>query len=123
LDDVATLDRLSTDLEQLQETYQFLAGDTTILLSKLQTHLDPSQFEKGTDPSNIEDIAGSDRIKKDQYLKYLKPDLILLGLSLMGSHSDRIDGVCTALELMTQKVELETTLKVTGDNAAALILL
>jgi hypothetical protein len=117
------LDRLSTDLEQLQETYQFLAGDTTILLSKLPTHLDLSQFEKGTDPSNIEYIAGSDRIKKDQYLNFLKPDLILLGLSLMGSHSDRIDQVLTALELMTQKVELETTLKVTGDNATALILL
>jgi hypothetical protein len=52
--DVATLDILSSDLEELQETHQFLAGNTNVLLSKLQTHLDPSQFEKGSDPSNIE---------------------------------------------------------------------
>jgi hypothetical protein len=41
----------------------------------------------------------------------------------MGSYNDRVDQLHAALELMTQKVELKTTLKVTGDNAAALILL
>jgi hypothetical protein len=121
--DVATLERLSHDLEELQDTHQFLTGNTTELLSKLQTHLDPSQFEKGSDISNIEYAAESDLKKKEQYIQYLKPDLIELRLSLMGSHMERINRLRTALEIMTRKVELETTLRVTGKDAAALILL
>jgi hypothetical protein len=80
--DVATLGRLSTDLKEFQETHPFLSGNITLLLSKLQTHLDPSQFEKVSDPSNIEFTADSDQSKRYHYLQYLKPDLVLLGLSL-----------------------------------------
>ena len=105
-------------------THQFLQfEDTSGLLLKLQSHLNPSQFEKERDPSNIDFVPQTDSQKRDHYLSYLKPDLSFLGLSLMGSHLERGQRLRTALELMTRKVEIETTMRVTGDNAGALLLL
>jgi hypothetical protein len=105
-------------------THQFLQfEDTSGLLLKLQSHLNPSQFEKERDPSNIEFLPLSDIQKRDPYLSYLKPDLSLLRLSLMGSHMERVQQLQTALELMTRKVEIETAIRVIGDNAGALLLL
>jgi hypothetical protein len=122
--DTATLERLRVDLDQMTTTHQFLQfDDTSGLLVKLQSHLDPSQFEKEKDPSNIDFVPQSDSQKKEQYLNYLKPDLSLLGLSLMGTHVERRNRLRTALELMTVKVEIETTMRVTGDDAGALLLL
>jgi hypothetical protein len=108
----------------MTSTHQFLQyDDTTDELSKLQLTLDPSQFEKEKDRSNIEFVPLTDNQRRDHYLNYLKPDLTYLGLSLMGTHQGRVDRLRTALELMTQKVELETTLKITGADAGALLLL
>jgi hypothetical protein len=122
--DVATLHRLNLDLQQMTATHGFLqVDDTSGLLSKLQSHLDPSQFEKEKDASNIDFVPLSDNQKRDHYLNYLKPDLSRLGLSLMGSHTDRGNRLRTALELMTRKIEIETTMRVTGDDAGALLLL
>jgi hypothetical protein len=42
---------------------------------------------------------------------------------LMGSHIERVQQLRTALKLMTRKVEIETTMRVTGDNEGALLLL
>jgi hypothetical protein len=123
--DESTLLRLTADLQQMTTTHQFLQfEDTSGLLLNLQSHLNPSQFEKERDPSNIEFVSLSDIQKRDCYLSYLKPDLSLLGLSLMmDSHMERIQQLRMALELMTRKVEIETTMRVTGDNAGALLLL
>jgi hypothetical protein len=91
---------------------------------KLQSHLNLSQqFEKERDPSNIDFVSHSNIQKRDHYLSYLKSNLSFLGLSLVGSHMDRSQGLQTALELMMRKVEIETTRRVTGDNAGALFLL
>ena len=60
---------------------------------------------------------------REHYLSYLKPDLSFLGLSLLGSHMERGQPLQTALELMTRKVETETTMRVTGEDAGALLLL
>jgi hypothetical protein len=116
--------RLSADLQQMTTTHQFLQfEDTSGLLLKLQSHMNPSQSEKERDPGNIEFVPLSDIQKRDHYLSYLKPDLSLLGLSLMGSHMERVQQLRTALELMTRKVEIETTMRDAGDNAGALLLL
>jgi hypothetical protein len=120
----ATLERLNVDLQQMTTTHQFLQfDDTSGLLKKLQSHLDPSQFEKEKDPSNIDFVPHTDNQKRNHYLNYLKPDLSSLGLSLMGSHIDRRNRLRRALELMTVKIEIETTMRVTGDDAGALLLL
>jgi hypothetical protein len=122
--DAATLERLNGDLEEMTTTHQFLRfEDTSGLLLNLQSHLDPSQFEKEKDASNIDFVPQSDSQKKAHYVNYLKPDLTSLGLSLMGTHAERRNRLRTALELMTVKVEIETTMRVTGDDAGALLLL
>jgi hypothetical protein len=59
-------------------------------------------LRKNSDPSNIKYAAENDHQKRDHYLKYLKPDIIVLGLLLMGSDNKRIDRLCMALELMTK---------------------
>jgi hypothetical protein len=41
----------------------------------------------------------------------------------MGSHMEGGQRLQTALELITRKVEIETTMRVTRDNAGALLLL
>jgi hypothetical protein len=41
----------------------------------------------------------------------------------MGSHMERGQRLRTSLELMTRKFEIETTMRVTGANAEALLLL
>jgi hypothetical protein len=87
--DAAILQRLNGDLEAMTMTHQFLRfEDTSGLLLKLQSHLDPSQFKKEKDSSKIDFDAQSDSQKKAHYLNYLKPNLICLGLSLMGSHAE-----------------------------------
>ena len=59
------LERLNVDLEQMTMTHQFLQfDDTSGLLLKLQSHLDPSQFEKEKDSSNIDFVPQSDSQKK-----------------------------------------------------------
>jgi hypothetical protein len=122
--DESTLLRLTADLQQMTTTHQFLQfEDSSGLLLKLQSHLNPSQFEKEKDPSNIEFVPQSDIQKREYYLNYLKPDLSLLGLSIVGSPMERVQRLRTALELLTRKVEIETTMRVTGDNAGALLLL
>jgi hypothetical protein len=72
------LERLAEDLDHLQNAHQFLSGNTSELLSKLQTHLDLSQFENRSGPSNVEYVAANDHQKRDHYLKYLKPDILVL---------------------------------------------
>jgi hypothetical protein len=120
----ATLLRLNANFQQMTTTHQLLQfEDTSGLLLKLQSHLNPSQFEKERDPSNIDFVPQPNIQKRDRYLRSLKPDLSFLGLSLMGSHMDRGQGLRMALELMTRQVEIETTMRVTGDNAGALLLL
>jgi hypothetical protein len=53
--DEGTLVRLNADLQQMTTTHQILQfEDTSGLLLKLQSHLNPSQFEKERDPSNID---------------------------------------------------------------------
>jgi hypothetical protein len=105
-------------------THGFLqVDDTSGLLLKIQSHLDPSQFEKEKDASNIDFVPLSDNQKRDHYPNYLKPDLSQLGLSLMGSHADHGNWLCTALELTTRKIEIETIMRVTRDDARALLLL
>jgi hypothetical protein len=85
--------------------------------------LNPFRFEKEKDPSNIDFVPQSDTQKRDHYLSYLKPDLSFLGLSLMGTHMEHGKQLWMALELMTQKVEIDTTMRVPGDDAGALLLL
>jgi hypothetical protein len=122
--DAATLQRLNIDLQQMTTTHQFLQfEDTSGVLLNLQSHLEPSQFEKEKDQSNIDFVPQSDSQKREHYLNYLKPDLSLLGLSLMGSHTERGNRLRKALELLTRKVEIETTMRVTGEDAGALLLL
>ena len=100
--DESTLLRLSADLQQMTTTHQFLQfEDTSGLLLKLQSHLNPSQFEKERDQSNIEFVPLSDIQKRDHYLSYLKPDLPLLGLSLLRSHVERVQRLRTSFQLMT----------------------
>ena len=72
--DEDTLVRLNADLQQMTTTHQFLQfEDTSGLLLKLQSHLNPSQFEKERDPSNIDFVPQTDSQKRDHYLSYLKP--------------------------------------------------
>jgi hypothetical protein len=79
--DEATLLRFNAALQQMTTTHQFLQfEDTSGLLLKLQSHLNPSQFEKERDPSNIGFVSQSNIQKRDHYLIYLKPDLSWLGL-------------------------------------------
>jgi hypothetical protein len=105
-------------------SHQFLkVEDTSKQLKSLLSHLKPSEFEKHKDPSNIDYIPESDVEKKEHYLQYLKPDLISLGLPLLGNHTERTKRLRSALELLTQKKEIQTTLRVTGENAGALMLL
>jgi hypothetical protein len=121
--DESTLLRLTADLQQMTTTHHFLQfEDTSGLLLKLQSHLNPSQFEKEKDASNLEFVPQSDIQKREHYLSYLKPNLSLHLLSLMGSHMECVQQLRMALELMTRKVEIETTMRVTGDNAGALLL-
>jgi hypothetical protein len=122
--DVSTLARLHGDLQEMTTTHQFLQfEDTSQTLAELQSHLDPSQFEKEKDQSNIDFVASSDHQKREHYLHYLKPDLSLLGLSLMGTYDERVGRLCTALELMTKKIDMETTMRITGEQAGALLML
>jgi hypothetical protein len=100
----------------LQSTYP------SELLSKLQTHLDSLQFERRSNPSNLEYADINNHQKRDHYLKYLKPDINVLGLLLMISYNKRIHHLRTSLELTAKNVSLKTMLIVTGENAAALIL-
>jgi hypothetical protein len=83
--------------------------------------MNPSQFEKERDPSNIDFVPQPNIQKRD--LSYLKLDLCFLGLSLRGSHMEHGQRLRTAPELMTQNVEIETRMRVTGEIAGALLLL
>jgi hypothetical protein len=122
--DKATLVRLHANLQQMTTNHQSLQfEDTSGLLLKLQSHLNPSHFVKERDPSNIDFVPQPDIQKRDHYLSYLKPNLSFLGLSPTGSHMEPGQSLWMALELLTRKVEFETTMRVTGDNAGALLLL
>jgi hypothetical protein len=80
----ATLLRLDANLQQMTTTHQFLQfEDVSGLLLKLQSHLNPSQFEKERDPSNIDFVPQSNVQKRDPYLSYLKPNLSFLELSVL----------------------------------------
>jgi hypothetical protein len=105
----------------MHKFFQF--RDMLQLVVKLQSHLDPSHFEKEKDSSKIDFVPQSDSQEKEHYLSYLKANLSHLGLSLMGTHMECRNCLWMVIALMTVKVEIKTTMRVAGNNARMLLLL